>query len=99
MFNHILADMSSWVMPVILAVFFVLMIVMTVIPQRKQKKKQAEMFNSIQVGDKIMTIGGFVGEIVEYDGANDQYIVNVGTAENPTHVVIIKNAIRQKLDK
>ncbi len=97
MFNYIFSATQSWVMPVILGVFFVLMIVMTIIPQRKQKKKQAEMFNSIQVGDKIMTIGGFVGTIVEYDAANDQYVVNVGTVENPTHVVIIKNAIRTKM--
>ncbi len=98
MFSNILAaNTNSWLMPVILAVFFVLMIVMTIVPQRKQKKKQAEMFNSIQVGDKIMIIGGFVGVIVEYDGANDQYIVNVGTEENPTHVVIVKNAIRSKM--
>ena len=40
MFNNILAaDASSWLMPVILGVFFVLMIVMTIVPQRKQKKK------------------------------------------------------------
>ena len=98
MFNYILAaDASSWLMPVILVVFFVLMIVMTIVPQRKQKKKQAEMFNSIQVGDKIMTIGGFIGIIEEYDGANDQYVINVGTQENPTHVVIVKSAIRSKL--
>ena len=42
MFN-LLADSAnggnSWVMIAILGVFFVIMIVMTVIPQRKQKKK------------------------------------------------------------
>ena len=43
MFN-LLADSNggqSWVMIAILGVFFVIMIVMTVIPQRKQKKKTA----------------------------------------------------------
>ncbi|MGN1042186.1 MAG: preprotein translocase subunit YajC [Christensenellales bacterium] len=97
MFNYIVSASTSWVMPVILAVFFVLMIVMTIVPQRKQKKKQAEMFNSIQVGDKIMTIGGFVGTILEYDATNDRYVVNVGTEQEPTNVVIVKNAIRSKL--
>ncbi len=98
MFNNILAaDASSWLMPVILGVFFVLMIVMTIVPQRKQKKKMQEMINSIQIGDKIMTIGGFVGTIVEYDAATDHYVINVGTPENPTNVTIIKNAIRSKM--
>lgn len=98
MFNNILAaDASSWLLPVILGVFFVLMIVMTIVPQRKQKKKMQEMINSIQIGDKIMTIGGFVGTIVEYDAATDHYVINVGTPENPTNVTIIKNAIRSKI--
>lgn len=97
MFSFILAANTQWVMPVILAVFFVLMIVMTIVPQRKQKKKMQDMINSIQIGDKIMTIGGFVGTIVEYDAATDNYVINVGTPDNPTNVTIIKNAIRSKM--
>lgn len=89
---------NRYTMYIILGVFLVLMIVMTIVPQRKQKKKQEEMMNSIQVGDKIMTIGGFVGKIVEYDPGTDQYVINVGTEENPTNVTIVKNAIRSKMD-
>lgn len=88
---------NAYTMYIILGVFLVLMIVMTIIPQRKQKKKQEEMMNSIQIGDKIMTIGGFIGTIVEYDAGTDQYVLNVGTAENPTLVTIVKNAIRSKM--
>lgn len=100
MFN-LLADAAeggnSWVMIAILGVFFVIMIVMTVIPQRKQKKKMQDMMNSITVGDKIMTIGGFVGTITEINTDTDRYTVNVGTEENPVNVVIVKNAVRSKL--
>ena len=85
-------------MLVILGVFLVLMIVMSIVPQRKQKKKQEEMMNSIQVGSKIMTIGGIIGVIVEYDPATDYYTLNVGTKTNPSYIVIVKNAIRSKLD-
>lgn len=98
MSNLLLAWNNTYTMYIILGVFLVLMIVMTIIPQRKQKKKQEEMMNSIQIGDKIMTIGGFVGTIVEYDPGTDQYVINVGTEENPTHVTIVKNAIRTKMD-
>ena len=99
MFDGIFAaiDTSTWLMPTILGVFFVLMIVMTIVPQRKQKKKMQEMMNSIQIGDKIMTIGGFVGTIVEYDAATENYVINVGTPDNPTNVTIVKNAIRSKM--
>ena len=95
MFN-LLAD-NNWVMIAILGVFFVIMIVMTVIPQRKQKKKMQDMMNSIAVGDKIMTIGGFIGTITEINTDTDRYTINVGTEENPVNVVIVKNAVRTKL--
>lgn len=98
MSNILAAWNNAYTMYIILGVFLVLMIVMTIVPQRKQKKKQEEMMNSIQVGDKIMTIGGFVGKIVEYDPSTDQYTINVGTDENPTNVTIVKNAIRSKMD-
>ena len=90
---------SKWTILVIMGVFTVVMILMTVIPHRKQKKKMMEMLNSIQVGDKIMTIGGFVGNIVSIDNEHERYVINVGNEDNPTHVTIIKNAIRAKLDK
>ncbi len=94
---NILSAMQQYWLYIILGVFLVLMIVMTIIPQRKQKKKQQEMMNSIQIGDKIMTIGGFVGTIVEYDPGTDQYVINVGTEDSPSLVTIVKNAIRQKM--
>lgn len=88
---------NNWIILVILGVFFVLMIVMTILPQRKQKKKMAEMLNSIGVGDKIMTIGGFVGTIISVDPETDRYVVNVGSEEQPTMVTVVKNAIRSKI--
>ncbi len=88
---------NSWIMLVILGVFFVAMILMTIIPQRKQKKKMQDMMSSLSVGDKIMTIGGFVGSIVEINAESDRYTINVGSDENPVNVTIVKNAIRSKL--
>lgn len=81
----------------ILGGFFVLMIVMTIIPQRKQKKKMEAMMSSITVGDKIMTIGGFVGTIIEVNEETGRYTINVGSEEAPINVVIVKNAVRSKL--
>lgn len=87
-------DIIMWV---ILGAFFVLMIVMTVIPQRKQKKKMQEMMSSLSVGDKIMTLGGFVGVITAIVADTDRFIINIGTEEAPVNTVIVKNAIRTKL--
>ncbi len=47
----------------ILAVFVIMYVIM-VIPENKRKKKAQQMRDSIEVGDKIVTIGGLVGKVV-----------------------------------
>ena len=37
-------------------------------PENKRKKEEEAMRNGLAVGDKITTIGGIVGKIVEVDG-------------------------------
>lgn len=36
---------------------------MTIIPQRKQRQKQADMLRKLDVGDEVITTGGIVGVI------------------------------------
>lgn len=88
---------TSYIYIIVMVAVFGLMIAMTIIPQRKQKKQQAEMMSSLYSGDKIMTIGGMVGTIVAVDATNNQFTVNVGSEAAPVNIVIIKNAIRTKL--
>ncbi len=103
MINNIIAllaiDMSNiWtILPLIL--LMALLMIFPIFTQRKQKKKMQEMISSIDVGTKIMTIGGFIGEIVEIDKDNDRYTVNFGTEEEPINMIIIKGAVRSKLEK
>ena len=77
--------------------WYIWIILIAVIPQRKQKKKMQEMMSSMAVGDKIMTIGGFIGTIVEINSDNDRLMINVGSEEAPVNVVIVRNAVRTKL--
>ncbi|MBP3412319.1 MAG: preprotein translocase subunit YajC [Oscillospiraceae bacterium] len=39
-------------------------------PEKKKKKEEEALRNSLQVGDKITTIGGICGKIVEIDAEN-----------------------------
>lgn len=88
---------TSYIYIIVMVAVFGLMIAMTIIPQRKQKKQQAEMMSSLSAGDKIMTIGGMVGTVIAVDTVNNQITVNVGSEAAPVNIVIIKNAIRTKL--
>ena len=54
----------SFLPMIILLVVFWFLVFM---PQKKQQKQRAEMLNGLKKGDKIITIGGIHGEIVEFD--------------------------------
>lgn len=56
---------SSWGMWIMLAMVLVVMYVFMILPQRKQQKKLQEFRNSLKKGDKVVTVGGIYGEIVE----------------------------------
>lgn len=92
MFQNALAIDQSVIMYIVIGVVLVLMIVLTIIPQRKRKKQQEQMMNSLVVGTKIMTIGRMVGKITQVN-ADNTLIVNVGTENSPTLIVIDKNAV------
>lgn len=79
---------SSFVMiAVMIAVFYFFIIR----PQRKKQKQLQEMLNSMKKGDRVVTIGGFYGEIVEFKG-ND---VIIDIAPN-TRVKMLKSAIASR---
>jgi preprotein translocase subunit YajC len=43
-------------------------IYLTVIPQRKQRQKQADLMRQLEVGDEVVTIGGIIGTINYLEG-------------------------------
>ena len=72
-------------MGVLIAVFYFLMIV----PEKKRKKKAQEMRDSIEVGDKIVTIGGMVGKVVHVTGDK----LTFETGEDRVRIEITKWAV------
>ncbi len=89
--------LPSWVIWVILGVVLVLMVVLTIVPQKKRQKEQQNMMNSLTVGTKLMTVGGMVGKIVQVNSDNT-LLVNVGTEESPTLIVIDRKAVGYVLE-
>ncbi len=49
-------------LPIIL--MFVIMYFIMIRPQRKKQKEEEKMRNNIQIGDEILTIGGFYARVV-----------------------------------
>ena len=73
------------VLVVMLVVFYVFMIR----PENKKKKKAEEMRNNLSVGDKITTIGGMVGKIVDVSGD----LITFETGEDRVRIQVTKWAI------
>jgi len=45
-------------------------------PQKKQEKKDAEMRDNLEIGDKVTTIGGVIGRVVAI--ADDSILLETG---------------------
>ena len=80
---------ASFAPIVILIVLFYFLLIR---PQRKRDKAEREMRNSIQVGDEISTIGGFIGGVVSI---KDDVLV-IESSSDPTKLKLYRWAIRGK---
>ena len=91
------ASQIIWI--VVLVVLMIGMFAMSIIPQRKRQKKAQEMVDSIKVGTKVMTIGGFVGEIKKVDAPNNNFTLDISAnSDGSVLVVIDRSAIYKVLE-
>ncbi len=65
-------------------------------PQQKKAKQEAQMRNSIQIGDKIVTTAGIFGSVSDIDDTKGVVSIEVAKGVN---MVIYKNSIAETLTK
>ncbi len=75
-----------------LVVLIILFYFLMIRPQRKRDKAEREMRNSIEVGDEISTIGGFIGRVVN---VKDDVLI-IESSNDRTKLKIYRWAIRGK---
>ena len=63
---------TSWPILLMVVIFYFLLWR----PQKKQQKERASLLGSLKKGQKIVTIGGIYGEIVELDDEKDKVQVS-----------------------
>ena len=85
--------MGSWLMPVMLIGLFAIMLIVTIIPQKKRKKQAQQMMSTLGVGSQVRTIGGFVGIVFAIDDSTNIIQLNIGSEESPVLVTLDKAAI------
>ena len=75
-------------MLVLVVVFFYFFLIR---PQKKQEKEAANMRNSLEIGDEVVTIGGIIGQIVKIKGET----VTIATGKDRTTLRFLRTAIRE----
>ncbi len=84
---------SLWSMPLMMGLIFLVMYFFMIRPQQKKQKAEASFRESIQKGDKIMSIGGIYGKVVTVN--EKTVLVEV---DNNVKLLFDKTAIRSASD-
>lgn len=89
-------DMIVSLLPMVLILVFMFLIIY--VPQKRQDKKDTAMRNSIEIGDKVTTIGGIVGIVFAISDKDDTLVVETGS--DRTKIRFRRSAISavEKLD-
>lgn len=69
--------MSNISMVVMILVMLAVMYFLLYRPQKKQQKKEAEMRNSLEIGDEVTTIGGIIGRVIAIK--EDTFVLETGS--------------------
>lgn len=86
-------DYVQYLQPVLMIVImFALFYFLAIRPQKKREKAERDMRNSIQIGDEISTIGGFIGKVVS---VKDD-VLTIESSSDRTKLRIYRWAIRAK---
>lgn len=75
-----------WILIAVVFYFFLLR------PKNKQEKQRVAMLNSLKKGDRIQTIGGILGTVVE--SRDDEVVVKVDETSN-TKITFSRSAIHR----
>ena len=84
--NETAGGIATFLPFLLIGLIFYLLIIR---PQSSQKKKQEEMLNNLKKGDKILTRGGILGKIVNFQGkGNTKVTIEV----SPNNKIVISRA-------
>ena len=90
---------NPWGSYIMMGVLFAIIIVFMVMNRQNQKKRQQEtmnMLNAIQPGNKVKTIGGICGVVVEVCPEDNTFILETGSeASGKSYIKFDKQAVYQ----
>ncbi|MCI8360831.1 MAG: preprotein translocase subunit YajC [Clostridiales bacterium] len=82
-----------WIMIIYVVVIGAALYFLMIRPQRKRQKKEEQMRSNVQVGDEIVTIGGFYGRVISI---KDDTLIIESPSDHSKHK-LAKWAIQQNM--
>ncbi len=76
-----------------LIILFAIFYFLVILPQQRQAKKHKEMVENLKKGDKIITVGGIIAEVVK----NEPDFLKVKINDH-VEVKLDKSAVARKID-
>ena len=90
---------KSWESYILMGVLFAIIVAFMVLNRQSQKKRQQEsanMLNAIQPGNKVKTIGGICGVVVEVCPEDNTFILETGSEKSgKSYLKFDKQAVYQ----
>ena len=87
---------NSWILMLVLIGIIVLFMVVNRRSQAKRQQETMDMLNAIQPGNKVKTIGGICGVVVEVCPDDNTFVLETGTEKSgKSYIKFDKQAVYQ----
>lgn len=90
------AEPSLWALSPPLVVMLALAFFFLVMPQRREQKKRDDFLNNLKQNDRVVTIGGMIGTIVNISTDRKEFTLKV---DDSTRIKFVRTGISHKLEE
>ena len=95
-FNLMASSTGTWILMIALVAVLVFFMIYNRKAQAKRQKETMDMLNAIKPGNKVKTIGGICGVVVEVCAEDNTFVLETGTeASGKSYLKFDKQAVYQ----
>ena len=94
--NLLASNVGSWIMIIVLVAIIIVFMVYNRRVQAKRQQETTDMLNAIKPGNKVKTIGGICGVVVEVCPEDNTFVLETGTeASGKSYIKFDKQSVYQ----
>ena len=86
---------GSYIIMGVLIVAIIALFIWQSVTNKKRQKEAQEILNGLKIGDRVKTIGGVCGFVVQINDSENTFVLETGLENNKSYVKFDKGAIYQ----